>query len=207
MSAEDQMPLNPSEELRDLRILEALEKNPNVSQRTLSHRCKMALGLTNAYLNRMSGRGWIRVEGLNRRSVKYYLTAKGVSEKAKLTLKMINRTMEQYSELKKIISRRLLEMKREGMQRIVFYGVGDEMEVSYATLQGLSLKLVGIVEDDDKCKPQFIFGYELEPVSRIRDLKPDGILITSLTEIELKKEKIKALIDRKKVCIKDICVS
>jgi len=207
MSAEDQMPLNPSEELRDLRILEELEKNPNVSQRTLSHRCKMALGLTNAYLNRMSERGWIRVEGLNRRSVKYYLTAKGVSEKAKLTLKMINRTMEQYSELKKIISRRLLEMKREGMQRIVFYGVGDEMEVSYATLQGLSLKLVGIVEDDDKCKPQFIFGYELEPVSRIRDLKPDGILITSLTEIELKKEKIKALIDRKKVCIKDICVS
>jgi len=207
MSAEDQMPLNPSEELRDLRILEELEKNPNVSQRTLSHRCKMALGLTNAYLNRMSERGWIRVEGLNRRSVKYYLTAKGVSEKAKLTLKMINRTMEQYSELKKIISRRLLEMKREGMQRIVFYGVGDEMEVSYATLQGLSLKLVGIVEDDDKCKPQFIFGYELEPVSRIRDLKPDGILITSLTEIELKKEKIKALIDRKKVCVKDICVS
>jgi DNA-binding MarR family transcriptional regulator len=207
MSAEDQMPLNPSEELRDLRILEELEKNPNVSQRTLSHRCKMALGLTNAYLNRMSERGWIRVEGLNRRSVKYYLTAKGVSEKAKLTLKMINRTMEQYSELKKIISRRLLEMKREGMQRIVFYGVGDEMEVSYATLQGLSLKLVGIVEDDEKCKPQFIFGYELEPVSRIRDLKPDGILITSLTEIELKKEKIKALIDRKKVCIKDICVS
>jgi len=207
MSAEDQMPLNPSEELRDLRILEELEKNPNVSQRTLSHRCKMALGLTNAYLNRMSERGWIRVEGLNRRSVKYYLTAKGVSEKAKLTLKMINRTMEQYSELKKIISNRLLEMKREGMQRIVFYGVGDEMEVSYATLQGLSLKLVGIVEDDDKCKPQFIFGYELEPVSRIRDLKPDGILITSLTEIELKKEKIKALIDRKKVCVKDICVS
>jgi DNA-binding MarR family transcriptional regulator len=207
MSAEDQMPLNPSEELRDLRILEELERNPNVSQRTLSHRCKMALGLTNAYLNRMSERGWIRVEGLNRRNVKYYLTAKGVSEKAKLTLKMINRTMEQYSELKKIISRRLLEMKREGMQRIVFYGVGDEMEVSYATLQGLSLKLVGIVEDDDKCKPQFIFGYELEPVSRIRDLKPDGILITSLTEIELKKEKIKALVDRKKVCIKDICVS
>ena len=167
----------------------------------------MALGLTNAYLNRMSERGWIRVEGLNRRNVKYYLTAMGVSEKAKLTLKMINHTMEQYSELKKIISRRLLEMKREGMQRIVFYGVGDEMEVSYATLQGLSLKLVGIVEDDDKCKPQFIFGYELEPVSRIRDLKPDGILITSLTEIELKKENIKALVDRKKVCIKDICVS
>ena len=190
-----------------MRILEELERNPLVSQRKLSHRCNMALGLTNACLNRMSERGWIRVEGSNRRSVKYYLTPKGISEKAKLTLKMISHTMEQYSELKKIISRRLLEMKREGMQRIVFYGVGDEMEVSYVTLQGLNLKLVGIVEDDDKCKPQIVFGYELEPVSRIRELKPDGILITSLSEIELKKEKIKALLDRKKVCIKDICLS
>jgi hypothetical protein len=81
------------------------------------------------------------------------------------------------------------------------------MEISYVTLQGLCLKLVGIVEDDEKCKPQFILGYELEPVSRIRELKPDGILITSLAEIDQKKEKVKALVDRKKVCIKDICVS
>jgi DNA-binding MarR family transcriptional regulator len=197
----------PSEEMRNLRILQELERNPLVSQRVLSCKFNMALGLTNACLNRMSKRGWIRVEGLNRRRVEYYLTAKGISEKAKLTLKMISRTMEQYSELKKIISNRLLEMKREGMQRIVFYGVGDEMEVSYVTLQGLSLNLVGIVEDDEKCRPQIIFGYELEPVSRIRELKPDGVLITSLVEIDLKKEKIKALIDRKKVCIKDICVS
>jgi hypothetical protein len=45
-------------------------------------------------------------------------------------------TIQQYSKLKKIISRRLVEMKREGMQRFVFYGVGDEMEVAYITLQG-----------------------------------------------------------------------
>jgi hypothetical protein len=167
----------------------------------------MALGLTNACLGRMSERGWIRVEGTSRRSVKYYLTARGLSEKGKLTLNMIRHTMQQYSELKKIISRRLLEMKREGMHRIVFYGVGNEMEISYVTLQGLNLNLVGIVEDDDKCKPQIIFGYELEPVSRVRELKPDGILITSLSEIDLKKEKIKALVDRKKLCVKDICVS
>lgn len=61
---------------------------------------------------------------------------------------------------------------------------------------------MGIVEDDEKCKPQIILGYELEPVSRIKELNPDGVLITSLAEIDLKKEKIKALIDRKNVCIK-----
>ena len=206
MLAKNLKALKPSEEMRDLKILEELERSPLVSQRVLSHKFNMALGLTNACLNRMSKRGWIRVEGLNRRRVEYYLTAKGVSEKAKLTLKMISRTMEQYSELKKIISNRLLEMKREGMHRIVFYGVGDEMEVAYVTLQRLNLKLVGIVEDDDRFMPQILFGYELEPVSRIRELKPEGILITSLAEVDLKKEKLKGLIDRKKVCIRDIGV-
>jgi DNA-binding PadR family transcriptional regulator len=206
MSPKDQKALKPSEELRDLRILEELERNPLVSQRVLSHKFNMALGLTNACLNRMSKKGWIRVEGLSRRRVEYHLTAKGVSEKTKLTLKKISRTMEQYSELKKIISNRLLEMKRDGMQRIVFYGVGDEMEVAYVTLQRLNLKLVGIVEDDDRFMPQILFGYELDPVSRIRELKPEGILITSLAEIDLKKEKLKGLIDRKKVCIRDIGV-
>jgi ribosomal protein S25 len=197
----------PSEEIRDLRLLEELEKNPVVSQRKLSQKFKIALGLTNACLNKMANKGWIRIQGLNRRKIGYYVTPKGITEKAKLTLKMITCTIEQYSDLKKIIRTRLLEMKREGMHRIVFYGVGDEMEVAYITLQGVNLKLVGIVEDDEKCKPQIIFGYELEPVSRIRELKPDGVLITSLAEIDLKKEKITALIDRKKVCIKDICVS
>jgi ribosomal protein S25 len=82
MSPKDQKALKPSEDLRDLRILEELEKNPLVSQRVLSHKCKMALGLTNACLSRMSKREWIRVEGSNRRSFRYYLTGKGVSNES-----------------------------------------------------------------------------------------------------------------------------
>ena len=207
MLAKNSKALKPSDEARDLRILEELERNPLVSQRQLSNKLNIALGCANACVNTMAKRGWIRVEELDHRKAGYHLTPRGASEKAKLTLRKISRTMEQYSELKKIITQRLLEMKREGSQRIVFYGVGEEMEVAFVSLQGINLKLVGIVEDDEKCKPQIIFGYELEPVSRIKELKPDGILITSLAEIDLKKEKSRALVDRKKVCIKDICVS
>jgi hypothetical protein len=91
------------------------------------------------------------------------------------------------------------------MQRIVFYGVSDEMEVAYITLQGVNLKLVGIVEDDEKYIPQFIFGYELEPVSRINELKPECILITSLTEDAHKKDRLRKIFYPKSICIKDIC--
>jgi hypothetical protein len=112
-----------------------------------------------------------------------------------------------YSELKKIISKRFLDMQRDGLQRIVFYGISDEMEVAYITLQGVNLKLVGIVEDDEKFTPQIIFGYELEPLSRIKELKPDCVLITSLAENEVKKEKLKNLLGLNRTFIKDICFS
>jgi hypothetical protein len=155
----------------------------------------------------MARKGWIRIQGLSHRKIGYYLTPKGFAERAKLTLHMISYTMQHYSELKKMISQRLLEMEQDGFNRIVFYGISDEMEIAYITLQGVNLKLVGIVEDDEKFTPQIMFGYELEPVSRIKELKPDCILITSLVEKDLRKEKIKNFLENKDICIKDISFS
>ena len=196
----------PSDEMRDLRLLEELEKNPIISQRQLSHKFGIALGVTNACLRRMTQKGWIRIRDLNRRRIGYYLTPKGFTEKAKLTLHLISCTVQHYSELKKIISGRLLEMQRDGLERIVFYGVSEEMEVAYITLQGVDLKLVGIVEDDEKFQPQIILGYELEPVSRIRELKPHAVLITSTTESDKRKGRLRTLIDMEKIHVSDICL-
>ena len=207
MTADNLNIFKPSEDLRDLRLLEELEKNPIVSQRELSHRFGIALGVTNACLRRMARKGWIRIRDLNPRRIGYYLTPKGMLEKTRLTIHLISFRVQHYSELKKVIANRLLEMQRDGMQRIVFYGVSDEMEVAYITLQGVNLKLVGIVEDDEKMTPRIIFGYEIEPVSRIQELKPDGILITSLTENERKREKLESIFNQNRICIKDICFS
>ena len=195
----------PSEEMRNLQFLEELEKHPVISQRELSHKFNIALGVTNACLRNMTRKGWIRVQGMNRRKIGYYLTPKGMTEKAKLTLHLISYTVQYYSDLKKRIGHKFLEMKRQGLERIVFYGVSDEMEVAFITLQGVNLRLVGIVEDDEKFRSQIIFGYELERVSQIKGLEPDGVLITSLADIDKKRERILTMIDRGKVRVSDIC--
>src|SRR4030043_758643 len=195
----------PSDEMRDLRLLEELERNPIISQRELSHRFGIALGVTNACLRRMARKGFIRVRDINPRRIGYYLTPKGILEKTRLTIHLISFRVQHYTELKKVISNSLLEMQRDGMQRIVFYGVSDEMEVAYITLQGVNLKLVGIVEDDEKVTSRIIFGYEIEPVSQVQELKPDCILITSLNEGEKKKGTLKEIYGPNSIYIKDIC--
>jgi DNA-binding MarR family transcriptional regulator len=196
----------PPQEMRELNLLQELEKNPVISQRELSNKFGIALGVTNACLKRMARRGWIRMMGLNHRRVRYYLTPQGFAEKAKLSLHLISWTVKHYAALKDIIGNRLLEMQRDGAERVVFYGVSDEMEIAYVSLQGVKLKLVGIVEDDEKCKPQIIFGFELEPVSRVQELKPNCILITTLAENELKKQRLRNIIEDKDISIKDICL-
>ena len=149
----------PPQEIRELNLLQELEKNPVISQRELSHKFGIALGVTNACLQRMVRRGWIRIMNFNHHKIGYYLTPKGFSEKANLTLHLITWTVQHYSTLKEIIGRKLLEMENSGVKRIVFYGISDEMEIAYVTLQGVNLELIGIVEDEDKINRKEVFGF------------------------------------------------
>lgn len=197
----------PPEEMRELSLLQELEKNPIISQRALSNKFGIALGVTNACLRRMARRGWIRISSLNHHKIGYFLTPKGFAEKAKLTLHLISWTVKHYSSLKDIIGERLLEMQNKGVERIVFYGVSDEMEIAYVTLQGLNLKLVGIVEDEERMNRKDVFGVELTRVSQVDELRPDAILITSLTDQDEKKEKLGRFLDLQKVHIANISTS
>jgi len=197
----------PPQEIRELSLLQELEVNPIVSQRDLSHKFGIALGVTNACLKRMARRGWIRIMNLDHRRIGYYLTPKGLAEKTKLTLRLVSWTVQHYSTLKDIIGERLLEMQNKGVERIVFYGVSDEMEIAYVTLQGLNLKLVGIVEDQQKMNRQEIFGFEVTEVNQVETLNPDAVLITSLTGLDEKQENLRRLFDFRRVRIADISSS
>lgn len=195
----------PPHDIRELNLLQELERNPIISQRELSHKFGIALGVTNACLKRMARRGWIRMMNQDHRKIGYFLTPKGFAEKAKLTLHLISWTVQHYSTLKDIVGARLLEMQNQGAERIVFYGVSDEMEIALISLQGTNLKLVGIVEDEEKLTRRAIFGHELEAVGRVKELRPDSILITSLTEIANKRETLTNLVNTATVFIYDIC--
>ena len=98
----------PSEELRDLRLLEELDRTPIISQRELSHKFGIALGVTNACLKRMVRKGWIRIRGFDHRKIGYYLTPKGFVEKSRLTFHLVSGIVQHYSELKQVISRETL---------------------------------------------------------------------------------------------------
>jgi len=180
----------PSEKMRDLQFLEEIEKNPKVSQRELSNKFGIALGVTNACIKRMARRGLIRLKGFPPRRIAYYLTPKGFMEKANLTLRFFSYNIRHYVEMKKQISQKLLELQNQGIKRIAFYGISDEMEVAYITLQGLNMELVGILEENPSIGRKKIFGQTIFNLKEIKTLNPDAILITSVSDREKKKKRL-----------------
>jgi hypothetical protein len=139
------------------------------------------------------------------RKIGYFLTPKGFAEKTKLTLHLISWTVQHYLTLKDIIGVKFLEMQIKGVERIVFYGVSDEMEIAYITLQGLNLKLVGIVGDGDEVTIREIFGFKLTGVEHIMSLSPEIVLITSLSEVEERRRRLEKYIDFTKVKVISLC--
>ena len=170
----------PGEPLRDLQFLKELEQNPNVSQRELSHKLDIALGVTNACLKKMVRRGWIKIKKIPPRRIGYYLTPHGFAEKSKLTYRFLSNTIHQYTATKKDITEKLLSLEGAGIKRIAFFGASDEMEIAYVTLAGVKLELVGIVDDDPAEQNRQFFDFVIGSPEMLLHWNPDAVLITSV---------------------------
>ena len=172
--------LKPTEHLRNLHILEEVSNDSSISQRTLSARMGVALGVTNACLRKMIRKGHIKVKGINHKRIAYYLTPEGFTEKTRLTYHFLQHTVSYYKNLKQKVTSKLDLILKSGAKRIVFYGAGEVMEVAFICLQETNLELLGIIDDSKDKHGKKIFGFNIQNSDLISELKPDTILVTSI---------------------------
>ena len=67
-----------------LGVLNSINNNSYVTQRSMSKELGIALGLTNSYLKRCVKKGLIKVQQIPANRYAYYLTPQGFSEKSRL---------------------------------------------------------------------------------------------------------------------------
>jgi DNA-binding Lrp family transcriptional regulator len=89
----------------EYRLLREIEKNPDISQRELSHRLEIGLAVTNALIKKIVQRGWIRIQGLKPRKIAYLLTPAGFKEKGKIAYNFVKRTLVYYREAKEVLEK------------------------------------------------------------------------------------------------------
>ena len=92
---------------RRLRVLRALEANPELSQRQLAAELGVSLGGVNYALKALVGRGFVKADNFRKSGNKvaylYVLTPKGVAEKTSLAAAFLGRKIEEYEVLRQEI--------------------------------------------------------------------------------------------------------
>ncbi len=170
------------EDLHILRLMGEIDRDGDHSQRELSQRLDLSLGLVNTFLKRLVSKGYSKVTTLPKNRLKYFLTPEGIARKSKLTVEYLHYSMNFYRDIKLLLLKKYKEMEINNVQSILFWGAGEVAELAYLYLQQTNIQLAGII-DDEKQGMKF-FDFKIERSHRVRQLEWDMIFVTRLEDVE-----------------------
>ena len=172
----DRIP-SAQDHFRSLQILDELAKNDAVTQRDLSNRLGIALGLVNSYVKNLVAKGYITVKAIPPKRYGYYLTPKGFMEKTRLACDLLQDYTRIYREAKSNYRSIFHALENAGTTRIIFAGVDEVAEFAFITMQETSLHLIGMI-DTERVGEKF-FEFVIQPLPAIKTQPYDRILVTS----------------------------
>ncbi len=104
-----------SDEFR-FKLLKLIEANPKMSQREVARELGISLGKINYCLRSLVEKGWIKATNFknsnNKVAYMYFLTPRGIEEKAGVTTRFLHQRMREYDELRADIERIRREVSR-----------------------------------------------------------------------------------------------
>jgi len=90
-----------------LRVLQALKKNPEMTQRDLARMVGISLGKANFILKALIQKGLVKTHNFknssNKKAYLYVLTPSGIEEKARITYRFLKRKIQEYEQLEEQI--------------------------------------------------------------------------------------------------------
>ena len=166
------------EDLHILRLMGEIDRNGDHSQRELSRRLNISVGLVNTFLKRLVNKGYFKVKTMPRNRVKYFLTPEGLTRKSKLTVEYLRYSVSFYKDIKSLLLKKYSEMEKNNVKSIIFYGAGEVAELAYLYLQLTNIRLAGII--DDHLQGQNFFGLRIMDINRVQVSDWDMVLLTRL---------------------------
>jgi DNA-binding MarR family transcriptional regulator len=127
-------------------LLNAVQENARVSQRSLAGELGIALGLTNAYLKRCVRKGLVKVAHVPANRYAYYLTPKGFSEKSRLTASYLKRSFDFYREARTQCDEALAICAAQGWSRMALAGAGELAEIALLCALQQDVEIVGVID-------------------------------------------------------------
>ena len=110
----------------EMTVLEALHTYEDLSQRDLSMKCGISLGMANLLIKKFAKMGHIKIEQLSDKKVKYILTPKGFSVLSRKTIEYISHSYAAIYKIKAHMRDTIHHHYGDG-EPIIIYGARDEV--------------------------------------------------------------------------------
>src|SRR4030042_274053 len=109
------------QDLHILRLMGELDRDGDSSQRELSQRLNISVGLVNTFLKRLVNKGYFKVKTMPRKRLKYFLTPEGLARKSRLTAEYLRYSINFYRDIKHLLVNKFQDMEGRHVKNILFY--------------------------------------------------------------------------------------
>ena len=162
---------------KSLLLLDEISKGESLSQRDLSKRLNIALGLVNSYLKNLVSKGYVTISQIPAKRYAYYLTPTGFAEKTRLTYHLLQDYTSIYRNARRDFRKLFDNLRNQGVGEVSFAGVDEVTEIAYLSLQEADIKLQGVYDDDRRGK--VFFKAAVAPFHDLTDTDGNIIILTT----------------------------
>ena len=144
-----------SDGMRELQLLQALAKEPEVRQVDLAAQLGVAVGTVNWLLKRLASKGYVKIKRIGQWRWHYLLTPRGFVEKTRLTQQYLQDSMYLYRQTRQEAKQLLHELKKGGYDEVLLEGDpgNDLMDVCRLTCLEQGVRVIGSADPVSSADP------------------------------------------------------
>ena len=175
---------SPTSELKELLLLQHIEKKPDTTQKEIAKVVSGAPSMVNVYIDNLEKRNYMVRDYKSAKIVYYNITPEGIKRKNYLAITYFHELLKLYRMAEENIENFLQVLVNKGYKEVLIYGAGEVAETILSvikTKQNRPLKVVALIDDNIKKYGESLLGYKIISTNEIKKYCHDGIVITSYT--------------------------
>ena len=171
-----------SHNLYELKLLKHIENDRKLTNRMVAQKLGISVRLAHDVLKRMVEKGLLHVKVIHSRRWDYFLTPKGLTEKARLTLEFFEFSMHFYREARKRSAQVCRNLAEAGEKSIGFLGAGELAEITYLGVQEWNLELQAVYTEIPAQRS--FMNSPIKPMKDVNDISKFPILVCMYNKMQ-----------------------
>ncbi|AUG58601.1 winged helix-turn-helix transcriptional regulator [Acetivibrio saccincola] len=187
---------SPTSELKELLLLQHIEKNPDTTQKEIAKVINGAKSMVNVNIDNLEENGYMVRDYQSAKIVYYNITPEGVKRKNYLLINYMRELLDLYRLAKENVEKFLLEIEERGYSKLLIYGAGEVAETILGVIRDRNkdtLKVLAVIDDNDEIQGKELLGYKIISRADINHYEHDAVIITSYAYEDEIRGKLKEL--------------